>query len=51
MKELSAIEKLEFVKTTMETLGFNFGGMTVEEAFEMFKAIKFSISHTLAMQM
>ncbi len=51
MKELSGIEKLEFVKSTMEILGYSFGEMTVEEAFEMFRNIKSAVSNTLAEQM
>jgi hypothetical protein len=39
MKELSAIEKLEAVKLIMETLGYEFDNMTVDEAFGMFRAI------------
>jgi hypothetical protein len=39
MKELSAIEKLEAVKLIMETLGYEFDGMSVDEAFSMFNAI------------
>jgi hypothetical protein len=39
MKELSAIEKLEAVKLIMETLGYEFDNMTVNEAFSMFRAI------------
>ena len=39
MKELSGIEKLEAVKLIMETLGYEFDGMTVSEAFSMFKAV------------
>ncbi len=51
MKELSGIEKLELVKSTMETLGYSFEEMTVEEAFEMFRNIKSAVSNTLAEQM
>ena len=51
MKELSGIEKLEFVKSTMETLGYSFEEMTVEEAFEMFRNIKSAVNNTLAEQM
>jgi hypothetical protein len=39
MKELSGIEKLEAVKLIMETLGYEFDNMTVNEAFSMFRAI------------
>ncbi len=39
MKELSAIEKLEAVKLIMETLGYEFDNMTVDEAFNMFTSI------------
>ena len=39
MKELSAIEKLEAVKLIMETLGYEFDNMTVDESFSMFNAI------------
>jgi hypothetical protein len=35
MKELSAIEKLEAVKVTVEAFGYNFNGMTVEETFHL----------------
>jgi hypothetical protein len=51
MKELSGIEKLELVKSTMEALGYSFEEMTVEEAFEMFCNIKSAVSNTLAEQM
>ena len=50
MKELSGIEKLELAKSTMETLGYSFEEMTVEEAFEMFRNIKSAVSNTLAEQ-
>ncbi len=39
MKELSAIEKLEVVKLIMETLGYEFDNMTVDEAFSMFNIL------------
>ena len=39
MKELSAIEKLEAVKLIMETLGYDFSGVTVGEAFSIFNVI------------
>jgi hypothetical protein len=43
MKELSAIEKLELVKATMEALGFDFSEITVSEAFELMYEIKKTI--------
>ncbi len=39
MKDLSGIEKLEAVKLIMETLGYEFDNMTVNETFSMFRAI------------
>ena len=51
MKELNGIEKLELAEATMKALGFDFSTMTVEEAFEVFHAIKNAVSDTLASQM
>lgn len=51
MKELQAIEKLEFVKATFERLGLDFSKVTVAEAFEMYIAIKGAVSDTLANQL
>ena len=51
MKNLNAIEKLELAEATMKALGFDFSTMSVEEAFEMFHAIKNAVSDTLAEQM
>ena len=50
MKELSAIEKMELAKATMEALGFDFSEMTVGEAFEMYRAIRVAVSDKLAEQ-
>ena len=51
MREVSGIEKLEFVKATMEGLGFDFSEMTVGNAFEMYRKIKKAVSDTVAEQM
>ena len=40
MKELSGTEKLEAVKLIMETLGYEFEGMTVSEAFSLFHILR-----------
>ena len=51
MKELSGIEKMEFVGRTMEALGIDFSEMSVGNAFGMFHKIKKAVSDTLAEQM
>ena len=51
MKNLNAIEKLELAEATVKALGFDFSTMTVEEAFEVFHAIKNAVSDTIASQM
>jgi hypothetical protein len=51
MREVSGIEKLEFVKATMEGLGFDFSEMSVGNAFEMYRKIKKAVSDTVAEQM
>ena len=50
MREVSAIEKMELAKATMEALGFDFSEMTVGEAFEMYRAIRVAVSDKLAEQ-
>jgi hypothetical protein len=39
LKELSGIEKLEAVKTTLEVFGYSFAKLTVKEAFMLFHII------------
>ena len=51
MKNLNGIEKLELAEVAMKALGFDFSEMSVEEAFEVFHAIKNAVSDTLAEQM
>jgi hypothetical protein len=46
LKELSAIEKLQAVKTAMEAFGYDFDHMTVSEAFDMFRKINKTIQNT-----
>jgi hypothetical protein len=46
MNELSAIKKLEAVKSAMEAFGYDFDHMTVSEAFDMFRKINDTIKNT-----
>jgi len=47
MKELSAIEKLEFVKETFDRLGLKFDNVTVAEAFDLFNRLSSTVSNAL----
>ena len=47
MKELSAIEKLEAVKTTLEVFGYSIESLTVSEAFQLYSNIKSAINNSL----
>jgi len=38
-REFTAMEKLVAVKSVLESFGFDFGAMTVGEAFAMFRKI------------
>ena len=51
MRTFEPIEKLEFVKATLEGLGFDFSEMTVSQALAMYQIIKGAVQDELANQM
>ena len=47
MKNLSAIERLEAVKATLEAFGYDFNSITVSEAFQLEDKIVSAINDSL----
>lgn len=47
MEKLSAIERLEAVKTTLEAFGYSFESLTVSEAFQLEDKIVSAITDSL----
>jgi hypothetical protein len=47
MKDLSAIEELQAVQTTLEAFGYSIESLTVSEAFQLYGNIKSVINNSL----